>query len=302
MRDVLIITGPTASGKTALSELVARDYPSEIINADMGQFYTPLSIGTAKPTLSTLFYPAHGFNLLNEPRDLSVVAYRSFVVDLVHQIRTRNQLPVLVGGSLFYLKSLFFPPIEPESKITSLSPKLGGARSWQALYEIDPDRAARIHPNDGYRIGRALDLWYATGVKPSCYKPVFNPPFKAHIIFMCPERKQLHENIKKRVNVMLQQGWIEETEVLIGTDWEPFLQKKGLIGYPVLIDWIKQGKRVDTFESVVAKIELDTLAYAKRQVTFWKSFVKQLEEIGACSEGGVCSVQEISQIELLSFT
>lgn len=294
MSYVLIIAGPTASGKTALSESIAKSGPSEIINADIGQFYTPLSVGTAKPDLSRLFYPAHGFDILDQPRDLSVVAYRSLVIDLVEQIRQRNKLPVLVGGSLFYIKSLFFPPIEPGPAagpaLRSFS-EVGPEHSWQALHKIDPERAAHIHPNDGYRIQRALDIWYRTGIKPSAYKPIFNPPFKAKFIFVCPEREILNERIKTRMKLMIQQGWIEEAERLMGTDWEPFLQKKGLIGYPELIDWIRQGKQPDTLEQVIKRIEIQTTDYAKRQVTFWKSFAKQLEDAGACEPDGWCSIK-----------
>jgi len=286
--DVLIITGPTASGKTALSEQVATSVPSEIINTDVGQFYTPLSIGTAKPDLATLFYPAHCFDLLNEPRDLSVVAYRTLVTNLVDQIRQRDKLPILVGGSLFYIKSLFFPPIEPA--IGNVQQVCIRSHSWEHLREIDSARAEQIHPNDKYRIQRALAIWQQTGIKPSQYKPIFNPPFKATIIFVCPERETLNENIKKRVEVMIQQGWVEEAEKLIGTDWEPFLQKKGLIGYPELIDWIKQGKQPDTFDQVVKVIQLGTIAYAKRQVTFWKSFAKQLEDAAACNFDGTIKI------------
>ncbi len=310
---VLIITGPTASGKTALSELLVQSFPSEVINADVGQFYTPLSIGTAKPDVTSLAYTVHGFDLINEPRDLSVVAYRDLVVDLVELVVQQGKVPIVVGGSLFYIKSLFFPPHElvgnegcrmvryasptrPEcdTELREMERIEGSGLAfttidrskqslWNQLYAIDPVRAAELHPHDEYRIKRALAIWEKTGVKPSAYKPIFQPAFRAMIVFVSPDRMVLHENIKKRLHIMMQQGWIEETEKIIGTAWEPFLQKKGLIGYPELIDWIKQGKQPGSFDRVVNVIQAETIAYAKRQVTFWKSFVKQLDATGACS-------------------
>ncbi len=284
--NVLIITGPTASGKTALSELLIKEIPGEIINADVGQFYTPLSIGTAKPDLSNIGYVAHGFDLINEPRDLTVVAYRSSVIDLVGQVVQRGKLPVIVGGSLFYLKSLFFPPHDLiEQEKTKENFTIDQDQSlWQQLNSIDSDRAREIHPHDEYRINRALFIWQQTGIKPSMYKPALQVPFKAMIVFVCPDKAILNDKIKKRVEIMMQQGWVEETEKMIGTPWESFLQKKGLIGYPELIDWIKHGKNQHDFDQVITKIANETIAYAKRQVTFWKSFARQLENAETDSE------------------
>ncbi len=294
---VLIIAGPTASGKTALSELIIQQISGEIINADVGQFYVPLSIGTAKPDLSTISYSAHGFDVVNEPKDFGVVAYRSLVTNLIDQIVRREKLPVIVGGSLFYLKSLFFPPhdiIEQEKNKEFINPDQEQSL-WQQLHSIDPVRAEEIHPNDEYRINRALSIWQKTGIKPSMYKPILQLPFRAMIVFVAPDRAILNDRIKQRVEIMMQQGWVEETEKMVDTPWESFLQKKGLIGYPELINWIKQGKPIHNFDHVITTIQNETVAYAKRQVTFWKSFAKQLEDAGACSPQA-CQLHVIPEV------
>jgi tRNA dimethylallyltransferase len=281
---VLIITGPTASGKTVLSEQILRHIAGEVINSDVGQFYSPLSVGTAKPDLSALNYIFHGFNLINEPLDLSVAAYRKWAIDIVDQVSIKGKLPLFVGGSLFYIKSLFFPPhdfVDGQKKDDCALVVDSGNTLWQQLYMIDPVRANDIHPNDEYRICRALAIWQKTGEKPSRYKPLLQLPFKAMIVFVCPDRATLNENIKNRLNTMIQSGWIEEVERLIDTPWEPFLLKKGLIGYPALIDWVKKGKITAALDSVIQAIQLDTIAYAKRQVTFWQSFSGSLQKTQA---------------------
>src|SRR5579859_8042174 len=106
----LVITGPTGVGKTDFALDLAQHIPSEIINADMGQCYKPLTIGTSKPDWKSQATPHHIFDVLDEPAHFSVTDYREKVLDLIHGIWSRNKLPIIVGGSGFYIKSLFFPP------------------------------------------------------------------------------------------------------------------------------------------------------------------------------------------------
>ena len=281
--SVLIITGPTASGKTQLSEMIASSLPCEIINADVGQFYKPLSVGTAKPDLVNVSYKHHLFNLLDKPEDLSVVKYRNLVSDLVKDICGRGKIPIIVGGSLFYIKSLFFPPQEfviqelPNQDQKTID-NLSKDQQWELLQKIDPERAAVLHPNDYYRIGRALKIWIQTGTKPSAYKPILQPQFSALIIYIEPEASILKSRICLRTALMINPcaggnlGWIEEAEALVGTEWEEFLKTKNLIGYPEIFDWIKTGKKRDELPTLIEKIQTQTIQYAKRQKTFWKSF------------------------------
>lgn len=114
---VFIITGPTASGKTAFADQLAQLLDCEVINVDVGQFYTPLSVGTAKPDWKKFAYPCHLFDILDEPKDLTVVQYRTMVLEKVKEIQNRGRTPVLVGGSLFYIKSIFSHPISLNSMI-----------------------------------------------------------------------------------------------------------------------------------------------------------------------------------------
>ncbi|MFH1644072.1 MAG: tRNA (adenosine(37)-N6)-dimethylallyltransferase MiaA [bacterium] len=276
---VLIITGPTASGKTDLSLKISTFFDVEIINIDVGQFYGPLSIGTAKPDWKNQLVPHHCFDIINEPKDLSVYEFNKIVLHKINEVWTKEKIPVLVGGSLFYIKSLFFQPqelaqvkIEQTDKLKDLSV----LQLWEKLNEVDPKRACEIEKNDAYRINRALQIWQTTGIKPSEYRPKFKPPFKSRILFLNPDKKILKERIDTRTKKMIEGGWIKEVENLLGTDWENFLEVKKLIGYAQIIQWLRgEQKNLDVLIKI---IQTKTWQYAKRQLTFWRAFKKLLEK------------------------
>lgn len=183
----------------------------------------------------------------------------------------RQRVPVLVGGSLFYIKSLFFPPsyIAPHTQV----PHHGDAYTlWNQLYQVDPERANAIHPHDTYRVKRALAIWYTTGYKPSLFTPQFEPPSSAYITFLTRNRDDLYHRIDQRVYTMLEAGWLEEVEHLSET-WKTFLQQKHILGYPEIIAYLNDHI---SYEALVEQIQKKTRSYAKRQITFWRSLEKQL--------------------------
>lgn len=291
----LIITGPTASGKTHLSEILIKNISAHVINADVGQFYKPLTIGTAKPDLTKISYPTHCFDIADKPVDITVVDYRSRVVNIVDNLSQKGICPIIVGGSLFYIKSLFFPPQEHAHNVKIKKIREGAPSDlWQQLCAIDPVRAQEINYNDVYRINRALDIWEQTGVVPSLHKPRFDLPFRAVIFFVCPPKKLLDEKIKVRTQQMMSEGgWIAEARSLRGTAWEPFLLKKGLIGYPEIFAWLADGEQKETLPALIQKIQISTMQYAKRQITFWNSFRKQVEK-EASSDVKIIVLEEAS--------
>ena len=294
---VLIIIGPTASGKTDLALKIGESLPIEIINADVGQFYTPCSIGTAKPAWKNLSVPHHLFDILDSPQDLNVAEYRKTVIEKVDEISKRGKLPVIVGGSLFYVKSLFFPPQEflQEIMVNGYEGVLT-ADLWNQLHEVDSQRADKLHHNDRYRIARALNLWDATNVKPSEYEPLFNAPFNALIVVVKPKRESLFDTINKRTNRMIGEnplvGWLDEARRLLGTPWESFLNQKKLVGYDTIFAWLRSGENAADLPSLVETIQNETRQYAKRQMTFYGSFKKALRE-PAVVKTKQCSVREI---------
>ena len=177
----ILVSGPTGVGKTAFVDILAQELPAEIVNGDMGQLYTPITIGTAKPDWKRSAIPHHMFDQINQPEPFTVIAFRQAVAATCADIWKRNKIPIIVGGSGYYLTSLFFPPAQHDQIIQKHTHN-PDQDLWQQLHDIDPVRAKEIDPSDSYRIERALDIWYSTGIKPSVYVPVYDPIFKSYQI------------------------------------------------------------------------------------------------------------------------
>lgn len=290
---IYLILGPTGVGKSDFALSFADTVDGEIINCDVGQFYVPLTIGTAKPAWKQEAIPHHLFDILSEPRDYTVAAYRQAVAEKIKEIRGRGKTPLIVGGSLFYAQALFFPPCNTlplhvvprdasqHEQATSdnflASPNLAQCSTqelWDRLAAIDPERARVLHTHDRYRIERALNLWESTGVLPSSCKPVYDPVFDHWtVLYLTRERAELYERINTRTRIMIeQQGWKEEVASL-SLSWHPFVRKKGLIGYGEILDALAQGI---SDEELIATIQQETRHYAKRQETFWRSMARKL--------------------------
>jgi tRNA dimethylallyltransferase len=283
---VLIIYGPTAVGKTDCALGIANHIPAEIINMDVGQFYTPLSIGTAKPDWQQSPIPHHLFDILDTPSNFTISDYRDRVYKLIGDIIARKKVPILVGGSGFYLYSLLFcaahsdnsegshydaPPAEKKE------PSAPSVELWQELHLIDPVRADSIDPSDRYRIERALDIWHRTKKLPSSFIPIYNPQADYSIIFMGRDRQDLVERIAQRVDQMLETGWIEEAQKLCNTDWQQFLCKKNLIGYPEIFQYLSNSRQ-SSLSHVSNAISIRTRQYAKRQFTFWRKLEREIKK------------------------
>jgi len=291
---MLIVYGPTGVGKTDLALAIAEQVPAEIINMDVGQFYTPLSIGTAKPDWKNSPVPHHLFDIINEPVNYTVSEYRTVLYKTAREIIARGNLPILVGGSGFYLHSLLFAHRETvqDKDISHLYPQ--GTDLWQELYKIDPQRAFRIDKADEYRIKRALSIWHTTGKLPSSYAPVYNPEADYLLLFVERDRQELRERINARVRTMLNQGWIQEAEVLINTPWQRFIEKKNLIGYKEIFDYIVGEKKRSTFDHMVEVISAQTRQYAKRQHTFWRKLEREIKKENQYTGIGVGCLETVN--------
>src|SRR5579863_8271250 len=197
---ILIFYGPTGVGKTNIALSIAARIPSEIINMDVGQFYTPLSIGTAKPDWENEPVTHHLFDIIDSPRNYTVVEYRTSLQNKIREIVERGNLPIIVGGSSFYLHSLFFPPSLhiPENSQSSIP---FDDYSWDALYAIDPQRAMSIDKNDPYRIMRALDIWNKTGKIPTSTTPEYDPIADFSLIYVIRDTQELNKRINDRISV-----------------------------------------------------------------------------------------------------
>ena len=176
---MVVIAGSTGVGKTDFALNLGKDLPIEIVNADTGQFYEPLTVGTAKPDWKTNSIPHHLFDIFTTPRSCTILEYRKLLSACLEDIWKRNKIPVIVGGSTFYIESIFFEPAQPD-QIDKAQEDLDltlfdDLSLWDKLNAIDPQRAEEIHPHDHYRLTRALTLWHTTGIKPSKQRPSYNP-------------------------------------------------------------------------------------------------------------------------------
>lgn len=267
-----MIYGPTAVGKSDFGEQLAPLIKGEIINGDLGQCYAPLSIGTAKPDWRHSNIPHHLFDILNEPKNMTVVEYREKAIEAISDIFSRGKIPIIIGGSGFYLKSLFFPPGSKNSEKEKIN--IPENERWQKLFELDPKRAEQIHPHDLYRINRALEIFYQTGKKASEQKPEYKPDFPFIFINISRTRSALYNRINERTAIMLKGGWIDEVKPLMKTEWKNFLLKKKLIGYDDIIQYLDSDSHdLQALTNIIAQ---KTRNYAKRQISFGKMLMKEL--------------------------
>lgn len=277
MKKIIIIYGPTAVGKSDFGEQLARHIQGEIINGDVGQFYTPLTIGTAKPDWQNSDIPHHLFDIIDAPKNLTVSEYRAKIQSLIEEIFSSNRTPIIIGGSGFYIKSLFFPPQAASIESKTHHYELPENR-WQQLFKLDPDRAQNIHPHDFYRINRALDIFFETGKKASDYKPFYQPIAPFIFVNLTRDRADLYNRINERTQIMLTHGWIDEVKQLVDTSWEPFLQEKKLIGYDDIIQYLKEMPVDIDVQNLTDLIAQKTRNYAKRQICFSKMLLRELEK------------------------
>ncbi len=291
----IIITGPTGVGKTDLIHFLSTElsFPVEVINADMGQLYTPLSIGTAKPDYHSEPVKHYLFDVIDTPVDCTVMEYRTQVIKLMHDMWERNVVPLIVGGSGFYISSLFFTPHATNctpGKLPQRYQSMSSERLWHELATVDPLRAQQLHAHDRYRIERALALWQA-GILPSSCLPTFDPPGCCAFYFLNRDRADLTGRIERRVKAMLDAGWIDEVKGL-DEEWRMFLKKKKLIGYKEIMDYLSTTS-IDQ-KQLIAQITQKTTAYAKRQLTFWRMLEKKLR----AADPEHCFLKEVKELNL----
>ncbi|KKR97081.1 MAG: tRNA dimethylallyltransferase [candidate division TM6 bacterium GW2011_GWE2_41_16] len=268
-----IFCGPTAGGKSSFSELFCEKIDGEIINADACQWYTPLTIGTAKPDLGQVLVPHHLFNIVHDARVISIMDYAHHVQSICLDIESRNKTACLVGGSSFYLYSLFFAH-HSVAHTENASLSIDNI-TWDHLNSIDPLRAQEIHPHDAYRIQRALEIFYKTGERASSLSPRKHD-FGATVVFVEREKEDLWNRMSLRIDEMLASGWIDEVAGL-SEEWCDFVKKRNIIGYPQIIEYLSGALSLSQTKEL---IHIATRQYAKKQATFNRRFKRMLQERG----------------------
>ncbi|MDD5760037.1 MAG: tRNA (adenosine(37)-N6)-dimethylallyltransferase MiaA [Desulfobulbaceae bacterium] len=280
---ILFMAGPTAIGKTELSLTVAERFGCEIIGVDSMQIYRYMDIGTAKPSPAELDrVPHHLIDYVLPDEEFSASRFVNDCHKAIHQIRAKGRLPLLVGGTGLYFTSLehgifSMPTIDPiirQSLQLELDTPLGRERLVRELQASDPVSAARIHPNDSYRLLRALEIFRATGKVWSVYIAEHRqekkeaPGLTLLKIGLNREREELYRRIEHRVESMIQTGLQAEVESLLEKGYKRSLQPMQSLGYRHMLHFL-EGKW--TWEKMIELLARDTRRYAKRQLTWFRA-------------------------------
>ncbi len=286
----VLIIGPTGAGKTAFAYELANRLPAQIINGDLGQFYAPLTWGTAKPDWKNHPVRHFLFDHLDQPVSYNVAQFRDKVSTLITTLHSCHQIPIIVGGSTLYMHSLIFAPIRadtsPTSKKTFMQEDVSlDKQDWYTLQKIDPIRAQQIHPHDTYRIQRALSLWFNESILPSSNAPQFSPLAPTIVVHLMYERNALRPFLRERVKTMLTNGWFEEVQSLLETPWEQFWKEKKIIGYDAVANYLRLAPSgVSSYEALIETITQDTVAYAKKQEKYWRMLAGKIAPYVSCSK------------------
>ena len=276
---VIVICGPTASGKTALSIELAKKINGEIVSCDSMQIYKDMYIGTAKPTIEEMQGIKHYMlDFVSPDERYSVADYKKQAKQAIREIIEKGKVPIVVGGTGLYVDSLIYEieyqNIEFDEKyrneLEKIAEKPGGL---QSLYEkakiIDEKAIEKISPNDKKRILRILEIYKATGKTKTeqeieSRKNEIKYDYKVFAINM--DREKLYERINKRVDLMIEQGLIEEVEDLV-KKYNKFPTAMQGLGYKEVVEYI-EGKV--NKEEMIEKIKMETRRYAKRQLTWFR--------------------------------
>ena len=277
---ILVITGPTASGKTALAVELAKRHNGEVVSADSMQIYRRMDIGTAKPTEAEKQGVLHHMLDVAEPEeDFSVARYVEMAAACVEDVFSRGKLPILAGGTGLYIDSLLsgrtFAAFDGSSplrgELEGRYAREGGQALLNELAGIDPETAARLHPNDGKRIVRALEVWLTTGKTITRHNEetrALPPRYDALTLTLDFERREdMWDRIDRRVDRMMADGLEEEVRALLDSGVSRRCTAMQAIGYKELVPVISG--ELGAAEAA-AQIKLRSRQYAKRQRTWFR--------------------------------
>lgn len=274
------LTGPTASGKSAVGIELARQAGGEILSLDSMAVYRGLNIGTAKPTAADRqAVPHHLIDLIEPTQEFSVAQYIDAAQRAVREILARGRRPIFVGGSPLYLKALLRglfdgPPADwnLRGKLAEIARQDGSAALHARLAEVDPAAAARLHPNDARRLIRALEVYHGTGQPISSFQTQFasgeTEASNAKVFVLDWPREELHRRINARVDAMFAAGWIDEVRQFLARGRTLSRTALQAVGYREILDHLR-GER--DLSATAELIKQRTRQFAKRQLTWLRS-------------------------------
>ncbi|CCJ32635.1 MULTISPECIES: tRNA (adenosine(37)-N6)-dimethylallyltransferase MiaA [Caloramator] len=278
-KNIVIIAGPTASGKTKIGIELAKKIDGEIVSADSMQIYKYMDIGSAKPTREEMQgVPHHMIDVVDPKEEFSVALYRQMAVDCIDNIIKRGKVPIIVGGTGLYINSLTYPLDFTETAkdeeyrfyLQNLAEEKGSHFIHEMLKEVDPESYNRLHPNDLKRIIRALEVYKNTGRPISEFQRESKKreiDFNLAYFGLTMDRTKLYERINQRVDEMFEKGLIDEVKKLKEMGYTKDMTSMQGIGYKEVFDYLDGYL---TLEEVKDIIKQNTRRYAKRQLTWFR--------------------------------
>jgi len=279
MNQVIVIAGPTATGKTALSVRLAKELGGEVISADSVQIYKKLNIGSAKPTKEEMQgIPHHMMDFLEPGANFCVADFCALAKEKIDEIHARGKLPIITGGTGLYISSLVqnisFAEEKTENTVRErlyreLS-EIGEEAMHQRLSEIDPEAAEKIHPNNTKRVIRAIEIFETTGMTMTQQNEASKStpsPYAFILIALSCERELLYERINLRVDKMEEAGLFSEVKELLASGVSKDAQSMQGIGYKEAVSYVVGDI---TKEESMEQIKQNSRRYAKRQLTWFK--------------------------------
>jgi tRNA dimethylallyltransferase len=276
---ILVVCGPTGIGKTAAVIQTAGRFGGEIVSADSMQIYRHMDIGTAKPSFSERReIPHHLVDIIDPDKPFDAVQYAAAAGQIIADLENKGRLPFIVGGTGLYIKALVHglftdktsdPSIRGELKETASRNGLNAL--YEQLCEADPKAAKKIHPNDAYRIIRALEVYRVTGKALTEFHDrhrFSDHRYSALKIGLNMERASLYDRINKRVDAMISAGLVGEVRRLLDMGYSERLKSMQSIGYRHMTDFIRNRL---PWDEAVRTMKRDTRRYAKRQLTWFRA-------------------------------
>lgn len=278
MKQIAVICGATATGKTRLAVDLAQKLNTEIISADSQLIYKGLNVGTAKPTESEMRGVKHHMIDIAEPNEtFSVGNYSEKATPIFKNLLDTGKVPVICGGTGFYINSLLFDfgygnaaaDDGVRKKYAEFLEEHGKEALFEKLKEIDPETAEKLHPNDVKRVVRALEIFEVSGKRKSQQRDKMISKYDYLAVAVDYPREELYERINKRVDEMFNDGLLEEIEGLLSRGIDENCQSMQAIGYKEVLQCLKNGNNQGTMRDIIKQ---NTRRYAKRQITFFKKF------------------------------
>ena len=278
-KPLIVLTGPTAAGKTELSIALAKKLNGAIISADSMQVYKYMNIGSAKIRPEEMQGVRHYLVDVLDPREeFHVARFQQMAKEAMDEIYRNGQLPIVVGGTGFYIQALLKDIDFDESsgelpcrkELEETARREGGAVLYERLKQVDPESAEAIHPNNVKRVIRALEFYQETGQPISLHnkeQKEKQPPYTYAYFVLNDDRARLYERIDRRVDRMVEQGLVEEVRWLKEHGYDRSLVSMQGLGYKELFPYLDG---TCSLEEVVEIIKRDTRHFAKRQITWFK--------------------------------